>query len=95
MKFYTFAEKLPCIGTNIILICDSNEPSIGICEVTAKSLHIMRYMGKFPGYISLDYYPQEFFCDDCTQNGTNDLQSARYWCYPSSLKVKPKKKGKK
>lgn len=97
MKFYTFQEKLPCLGTNIIVICESNEPSIGICEVTKESLKVMRFMGKETGSVALndlDYYAQDFFCDDCTQDGAYDLQSASYWCYPSTLKVKPKKKGK-
>lgn len=94
MKFYTFAEKLPSLGTNIIVICESTETSIGICEVTQESLWIMKSIGTDPASASLEYYPLDFFSDDCMHNGPEALQIASYWCYPSSLKEKTKKRKK-
>lgn len=94
MKFYSFARKLPDLGTNVIVISDEPETSIGICEVTAESLWIMKCIAKDPSSASLEYYPLDFYSDDCMHNGSEALQTASYWCYPSTLKVKPKKREK-
>lgn len=97
MKFYKFDEKLPEVGTNILVVCEckSEGSSIGICEVTLNALKVMRSIKEDVINSSLGYYPQDFFSDDCRDDGEYDLQSANYWCYPSSIKAKPKKRRKK
>jgi hypothetical protein len=89
MKLYKFDEKMPELGTNILVVCGE---SIGICEfdINAKR-HMTRYI-KNDGY-SGEYYAQELYSDDPQENNEIDLICFEHWCYPSSIKSKPKKKG--
>lgn len=44
------------------------------------------------GKLSQHYYAQDFVTDDSTQCGEYDLCSASHWSYPSSIKIRKKRR---
>jgi hypothetical protein len=83
MKLTRFSEKLPVLGSNILVVHENG--GIGITEFT---LHVRKAVLNKEGY---DYLAQDYYTDDPSEDGEYDIRCADFWCYPSSIKL-PKKK---
>jgi hypothetical protein len=77
MKFRSFKEKLPVLGSNIVVITHDRS-SVGIVEFTPE----VRKAIKTP---SDEYHSQDYYSDDPKEDGVYDIRCAAYWCYPSEL----------
>ena len=80
MKWYKFTEKMPEIGTNIIISTPSK--SISIIHF---SLDVRKYLGK--NLYQVEYSGIDYFNDDHSEDGEYCLSCAKYWCYPSSIEL--------
>lgn len=86
MKMYRFKEKLPLLGTNV-LVFNEQASMVGICRFDLKARDtVLNSEG-------CNYHPQEYYSDDSEEDNEYDLRWADYWCYPSSIKL-PKNKVK-
>ena len=83
MRFYKFSERLPILGSNILVISEDGK-KVAIVEF---NLEIRKCI--LSECLS-DYYGVDWFSDDPAEDGEYDIVCASYWCYPSSLTV-PKK----
>ena len=95
MVFKTFKDKLPVLGSNILVISknDNKITHIGILEFTLEIRKIIINYNE-TNCIGPDYCPQDWYSDDASESGEWDILMSDYWCYPSDLKV-PKKKSEK
>ena len=97
MRFRSFKDKLPVLGSNILIVSENHDGTvfIGIVEFTLKFRKSMTdYISK--GNFGMDYFPQDWYSDDASEGGEWDVLLADYWCYPSELvstKTRPAKSG--
>lgn len=84
MKLYKFSEKLPVLGSNIVVVSEESG-SIGILEF---DLEARKYILDQ----SHHYYGVAYYTDDPSEDGEYDITCAEYWFYPSSIKVPRKNK---
>jgi len=83
MKLTRFSEKLPILGSNILVVHENG--GIGITEFTlATRKAVLNPEGT-------DYFAQDYYTDDPSENAEYDIRCSDFWCYPSSIKL-PKKK---
>lgn len=85
MKWYKFSQKMPEIGSNILVMTDSKK--IGIyefCLVSRKRM-IDELNHKCVMYdeILIDYHDD----DPDLSYFDNDIILSKYWAYPSSAKI--------
>jgi hypothetical protein len=78
MKYHKFNEKLPEIGSNIILISKKSQ-MLGIIEFT------LRIRKAILSKCDCEYSPTDYFSDDTSEDSEYDIKCADYWCYPSSI----------
>ena len=86
MKWYRFKDKLPELGTNIVIATE--EKTVGITEFNLAARKTI--LSKTDN----DYHEQEYFSDDASGVHIYDLKCADFWAYPSSMRL-PKKKNEK
>lgn len=81
MKFRTFKEKLPVLGSNIITMSDN------IICITEFTLELRRLVLDHlrTGAISQDPYLCMHYTDDASEDNEYEVVGADYWCYPSDL----------
>lgn len=78
MKYHKFSEKLPELGSNIILLCKKSG-MVGIIEFNLAFRKAI--LSKFDN----DYFAVYYFSDDPSEDGEYDVKCVDYWCYPSSI----------
>ncbi len=84
MKLYRFSEKLPELGSNILVIHEND----GMIGITPFNLEIRRLI---LSNCDSERHQIELYSDDSQEDRCSDLRIDDYWSYPSSIKL-PKKK---
>ena len=77
MKLRSFKEKLPLLGTNILVVHE-NGKYVGICEFNLECRKCILSNKN-------EYYPQDYYSDDPSENAEYDIRISDHWCYPSEL----------
>jgi hypothetical protein len=86
MKWYRFEDKLPELGTNVVIATEHK--LIGMLEFDLAARKTITSIG------SCDYHEQEYVSDDASEIHVYDLICSKYWAYPSSIRL-PKEKNEK
>jgi hypothetical protein len=90
MKIYCFKDKLPELGTNIVIVHESSYGRKIMIAICTFDLILRRYVLKEDD--DGDYFPQDYFSDDPAERANYDIRGCDYWFYPSSIKLPKKKK---
>jgi hypothetical protein len=80
VKWYRFKDKLPEIGTNV-LINHESEKMISILEFT---LEARKAILDENGH---DCFSQIYYSDDASEDREYDVRDSDFWSYPSSARI--------